>query len=329
MILVTGGAGFIGSNVLAALESHGRRDLAVCDRLGTGEHKWRHLAKRGLVDLFPPERLVSWLDASGDRIEAVVHMGAISATTEQDVDLIVANNFNLSVDLWRWSASRQVRFIYASSAATYGDGRSGFDDDLSSSVLARLRPMNPYGWSKLLFDRWVGWQLESRAPTPRQWAGLRFFNVYGPNEAHKGSQRSVVLQLVEQVQSDGMARLFRSYRPDYPDGGQRRDFVWVGDCTEVISWLLDHEEISGLFNLGTGEACTFNDLGQAVFAALNREARIRYIDMPGSLRDRYQYFTRAQMSRLRSAGYDRPFTELREGVRQYVRDYLTAEDPYR
>jgi ADP-L-glycero-D-manno-heptose 6-epimerase len=215
-----------------------------------------------------------------------------------------------------------VPLIYASSAATYGDGAAGFDDDGSPAALARLRPLNAYGWSKHLTDRRIARIVAEGGPRPPQWAGLKFFNVYGPGEDHKGAQRSVVPQVWRQVRSGGPARLFRSYRPGVPDGEQRRDFVWIGDAVAVMLWLLDRPEVSGLFNVGSGWARSFNDLAQAVFAALGREPRIEYVDMPARLRDRYQYFTEAPIDRLRRAGYDAPMTTLEEGVRRYVRDHL-------
>ncbi|MFQ5954093.1 MAG: NAD-dependent epimerase/dehydratase family protein, partial [Kiloniellales bacterium] len=205
----------------------------------------------------------------------------------------------------------------------------GFDDDGSCRALARLRPLNPYGRSKLIFDRRVARLVERAVAVPPQWAGLRFFNLYGPNEYHKGSQRSLVAQIFEQVALHGRARLFKSHHPDYPDGGQRRDFVWVDDALDVMLWLYDNPAVSGLFNVGTGKARSFADLAAAVFAARGEEPRIDYVDTPAHIRDRYQYFTQANMERLRAAGYDRPATELEDGVAAYVRDYLAADDRYR
>ncbi|MBI4183361.1 MAG: ADP-glyceromanno-heptose 6-epimerase [Proteobacteria bacterium] len=327
MILVTGGAGFIGSNVVAALAERGE-EVAVCDRLGRSE-KWRNLAKHEIADLFAPDDLDAFLAARVGALEAIVHMGAVSATTETDADLIVGSNFRLSLRLWDWCAENRVRFLYASSAATYGDGRQGFDDDGSVAALARLRPLNAYGWSKHLFDRRVARLIALGAPRPPQWAGLRFFNAYGPNEYHKGAQMSVVRQVYLRAAAGEPARLFRSHNPAYPDGGQKRDFVWIGDCVAVILWLLANPGASGLFNLGTGKARRFFDLAAAVYHALGREPQIEYVDTPEAIRDRYQYFTQAEMGRLRAAGYAAPFTELEDGVTRYVRDYLAAPDPYR
>lgn len=327
-ILVTGGAGFIGSNLVAALEERGGHDLVVCDTLGNGE-KWRNVAKRGLADIVAPDRLLDYLGADGRDIDAVFHLGAISATTETDADKIIENNFRLSCALWSWSTRHGKRLIYASSAATYGDGSAGFDDDGSAKALARLRPLNAYGWSKHLFDRRVTALIGRDGPRPAQHVGLKFFNVYGPNEYHKGSQRSVVHQLYPKATRGDAAILFKSHNPAYPDGGQMRDFIWVGDCVAVMLWLLDHPRVNGLFNIGTGQARSFADLARAVFAACGRNARIEYVDTPVEIRDKYQYFTEARMERLRGAGYEAPFTSLEDGVRLYVERFLATSDPYR
>ena len=328
MIVVTGGAGFIGSNLVAALERRGVVELVVCDRLGSGD-KWRNIAKRELAAVIAPEELLDFLEAQHGAVDVVFHMGAISATTEQDADLIVETNFRLSLDLWHWCARAGARLIYASSAATYGDGSAGFDDDDSPEGLARLRPLNAYGWSKHLFDRRVTRMLARRLDAPSQWAGLKFFNVYGPNEYHKDDMRSVVTKLYPQLAAGEPARLFRSYRPDYPDGGQVRDFVFVDDCVEVMLWLMDNPHVSGLFNVGSGSARSWLDLANAVFAAADRAPRIEFIDMPESLRPKYQYFTQARMTKLRQAGYTAPFASLEEGVSRHVRGFLAADDPYR
>jgi ADP-L-glycero-D-manno-heptose 6-epimerase len=300
----------------------------VCDRLRQAD-KWRNLARVPLRELIAPEALPAWLATHGAALEAIIHMGAISSTTETDADLIVEVNFRLSQSLWRWCAALAKRFIYASSAATYGNGEQGFDDDGSTQALARLRPMNLYGWSKHLFDRWVAQLVEEGAPRPPQWVGLKFFNVYGPNEYHKAGMRSVVAQKYPLAAGDRPLTLFRSYRPDVPDGGQRRDFVYVRDCADVVLWLLDQPHVSGLLNLGSGEARSFEELARALCAALGRIAEIEYVDMPHAVRAQYQYFTQARMERLRSAGYTRPFTPLEEGVRDYVQRYLSQPDPYR
>jgi ADP-L-glycero-D-manno-heptose 6-epimerase len=324
MIVVTGGAGFIGSNLVAALTERGH-EVAICDMLGSGD-KWRNIAKRPLVDIVTPEKLIEFLGRNPGHVSAVYHLGAISSTTESDVDLIVAQNFRFSVAVWEWCRTGNRRLIYASSAATYGDGSAGFDDDDTTDALARLRPLNPYGWSKHLFDRKLaatdGWRTA-------RCVGLKFFNVYGPNEYHKGAQRSVVHQLYPKARAGEPAVLFKSHNPAYPDGGQKRDFIWVGDCVDVMLWLLDHPDVYGLYNVGTGKARSFGDLANAVFAACGRDARIDFVDTPKEIRDRYQYFTEAKMDRLRAAGYTAAFTPLEQGVRQYVEQFLAQPDPYR
>ena len=328
MIVVTGGAGFIGSNLVAALEEKGETDLVVCDRLRDGD-KWRNIGKRGLSDIVLPEDLPAFLERRGSDVRAVFHMGAISSTTETDADLILRTNVHLSRDLWGWCADHQVPFIYASSAATYGDGAQGFDDDGSVEGLAGLRPMNPYGWSKHLFDRMVARWVQDGAPTPPQWAGLKFFNVYGPNEYHKGSMQSIVSKAFPVANVGDEVTLFRSHNPDYADGGQLRDFVSVRDCVEIMLWLLDHPETSGLFNLGTGAARSLLDVIRSLFVALGREVKVQWVDTPMEIRDRYQYYTQAEMGRLRAVGYDRPFLTLEQGIEDYVKGYLATDDRYR
>ncbi|MDA1324083.1 MAG: ADP-glyceromanno-heptose 6-epimerase [Proteobacteria bacterium] len=325
MILVTGGAGFIGSNLVAGLEAREANDIVVCDRLGTDE-KWRNIAKRDLSDLITPEDLPGFVESNSSRLDAVFHLGAISATTETDADLIIENNFRLSRDLWILCARLRIPLIYASSAATYGDGRQGFDDDGSRQALSQLAPLNAYGWSKHLFDRWIARHLNEQQPP--HWAGLKFFNVYGPNEYHKEGQISVALKNFREVSDGGAAVLFRSHHPDYKDGGQMRDFIWVDDCVNIMIWLMENPTVSGLFNVGTGKAQSFGDLAQAVFKALNQQPEIRYIDTPLPIRDKYQYFTEAKMTRLRQAGYSKSFTGLEQGIARYVQDFLLKDDPY-
>jgi ADP-L-glycero-D-manno-heptose 6-epimerase len=329
IIFVTGGAGFIGSNIVAKLAEDRSLDLVVCDRLrGTDTGKWRNLAKHPIGDLVAPEEMWNWLEKRWREVEVVIHMGAISSTTETDADKLMHTNFGLSRDLFRWCADRQRRFLYASSAATYGDGALGFDDAQDWESLAGLRPLNTYGWSKALFDVFAVRQA-ARGYAPPQWAGLKFFNVYGPNEEHKGAMRSVVSQIWPDVAAGRTVKLFRSYNPLYLHGGQKRDFVYVRDAAEVVAWLAGHEGVNGVFNLGSGEARSFQDLAEAVFRAAGREPRIEYIEMPKALRDKYQYFTQAGMERLRAAGYDGSVTGLEDGVKDYVKHYLGASDPYR
>lgn len=329
MFVVTGGAGFIGSNIVATLEErYPEEKIVICDRLRDGV-KWRNIAKRDLFDIIHPDALSAFLYDNAADITAIFHMGAISATTEQDADKILENNFHLTTHLWEWCTEHQVRFIYASSAATYGQGEKGFDDFEDRENLSTLLPLNAYGWSKHLFDRTVARLTQSDGPTPPQWAGLKFFNVYGPNEYHKGGQKSVVAHVYPQAAQNDMCKLFKSHHPDYDDGGQLRDFVWVGDVVEVMMWLLENPDVSGLFNVGTGVARSFKDLAVAVYAALDKEATIQYVPTPENIRDKYQYYTQADMSKLHKAGYEREFTTLEEGVRLYVQDFLSQDDPFK
>lgn len=328
MIVVTGGAGFIGSNLVAGLEAKGLSDLVVCDVLGHGD-KWKNIAKRELRDIVKPENLLAYLEAYKAEVRVIFHMGAISATTEKDADLIIENNYTLSRKLWKWCAENDVRFIYASSAATYGDGDAGFDDQDSIEHLEKLKPLNPYGWSKHLFDRRIARIVADKCEkTPSQYAGLKFFNVYGPNEYHKGDMMSVACKLYPQILAGAAAKLFRSSNPAYQDGGQMRDFVYVRDCVDVMLWLYDNPKVSGLFNIGSSKARSFKDLAEACFRALGKEPKINYIDMPQELQSKYQYFTEANMTKLREAGYTKPLTELEEGVRAYMQDYLSKADQY-
>jgi ADP-L-glycero-D-manno-heptose 6-epimerase len=329
IILVTGGAGFIGSNIVARLCDEAAADVVVCDRLREAAvGKWRNLSKHAIADFVAPEGLNDWLAVNGERVEVVVHMGAISSTTEPDADRIIHNNFCLSRDIFRWCAERGRRLIYASSAATYGDGAQGFDgkDDLQS--LKALRPLNAYGWSKALFDIFAAREA-AKGRAPAQWAGLKFFNVYGPNEGHKGGMKSVATQMWPRIAAGDTVRLFKSHNPDYADGGQLRDFVYVRDVVDVVDWLIAHPEVNGVYNLGSGKAQSFKDMAEAVFAAAGAKPRIEYFDMPETLRAQYQYYTQADMSRLRAAGYTAPLTSVEDGAGDYVRSFLSQPDPYR
>jgi ADP-L-glycero-D-manno-heptose 6-epimerase len=316
LVVVTGGAGFIGSNIAVDLAAAGLR-VVVSDLLRSGE-KWRNIAAAQLHDLIRPDSLFDWLDRHRDGVAAIVHMGAISSTTETDIDRFVANNIRLTLDLWRWCGANQIRLIYASSAATYGDGRVGFHDDMSPAALAALRPLNAYGWSKHLVDRRVIDDTVRGLPTPLQWAALKFFNVYGPNEAHKGDMRSMASKILPTVRAGGEVILFRSHDPRYADGEQSRDFIYVKDCVAVVRWLLSQPSTSGLFNVGTGSARSFLDLVSAVSAALGRAPKIRFVDTPAAIRDQYQYFTQADITKLRAAGFASSFYTLEDGIRDLV-----------
>lgn len=326
MLLVTGGAGFIGSNVVAALNEAGRSDVAVCDLLGI-DGKWRNLAKRQLVDIVPPAELLAWL--KDRKLDAVIHLGAISETTATDGDLVIETNFRLSMRLLDWCTANAVPFVYASSAATYGDGAAGFDDDASLPALKKLRPMNLYGWSKQLFDLAVAERAARGNKLPPQWAGLKFFNVFGPNEYHKGSMMSVLARRFDDVRAGRTVQLFKSHRAGIADGDQRRDFIYVDDVVRVIMWLVATPSVSGLFNVGTGRARSFKDLILAAYAALGSEPNIEYIDMPEAIRGSYQYFTQSKVDRLHRAGYNGGFTTLEDAVKAYVGDYLDRPDRFR
>jgi len=326
MLLVTGGAGFIGSNVVAALNEAGRADIVVNDVFGS-DSKWRNLGKRQLADVVSPGDLFRWLD--GRKLDVVVHLGAISDTTASDADLVIDTNFRLSLRLLNWCTSARVPFIYASSAATYGDGAAGFSDDWSAAALKRLKPMNLYGWSKQLFDLAVVERLAKKEKLPPQWASLKFFNVFGPNEYHKGEMMSLVAKRFEDARSGRSVKLFKSYRAGVGDGEQSRDFIYIDDAVAVVRWLMETPSVSGIFNVGTGKARSFRDLIAALFQALGLEPKIEYSDMPESIRGQYQYFTEADIGNLRRAGYNTGFTSLEEGVRRYVTLFLNTADRYR
>ncbi|MBW7974452.1 ADP-glyceromanno-heptose 6-epimerase [Bradyrhizobium sp. BR 10289] len=326
MLLVTGGAGFIGSNVVAALNEAGRSDVVVCDLLGS-DGKWRNLAKRQLVDIVPPAELSGWLE--GRKLDAVIHLGAISETTASDGDLVIETNFRFSMRLLDWCTAAAVPLIYASSAATYGDGEEGFDDDASVPALRKLRPMNLYGWSKSLFDIAVAERRARGEALPPQCVGLKFFNVFGPNEYHKGSMMSVLARRFDDVKAGRVVQLFKSHREGIADGDQRRDFIYVDDVVRVIMWLVATPEVSGLFNVGTGKARSFRDLMLAAYAALGTRPNIEYVDMPEQIRGSYQYFTQSKVDRLLRAGYNGGFTTLEDAVKAYVGNYLDRPDRFR
>jgi ADP-L-glycero-D-manno-heptose 6-epimerase len=326
MLLVTGGAGFIGSNLVAGLNEAGRTDIVVSDVLGT-QGKWRNLGKRVLADVIPPAELFGWLEQR--RLDAVLHLGAISDTTATDGDRVLDTNFRLSLRLLDWCSATRTPFIYASSAATYGDGAEGFDDDWSPAALRRLKPMNLYGFSKHLFDRAVVDRFAKGAALPPQWAGLKFFNVFGPNEYHKGEMMSLIAKRFDEAKGGKPVRLFKSHRAGFADGGQSRDFIYVDDAVAVMRWLIETPSVSGIFNVGTGEARSFRDLIAAMFRALGRAPAIEYVDMPPTIRDQYQYFTEARVENLRRAGYNAGFTPLEEAVERYVTAFLNQPDRYR
>ncbi len=325
MILVTGGAGMIGSLFAWHMNQLGRDDLILVDRIDHPE-QWQNLCHRRYADYLDRDELFAFLDSDpAPRIEAVVHMGAISATTERDFNLLVQTNLRYSQHLWIWCARHGVPYVYASSAATYGGGEHGYVD---AHAIDALRPLNGYGYSKQFFDQWALRQAAAGAPTPPRWHGLKFFNVYGPNEYHKERMASVAYHTFQQTRASGRMKLFRSHRPDYADGMQMRDFIYVKDAAAVMAFFLGTRTESGLYNVGTGKARAFLDLARATQTGMGLEPAIEFIDMPADLQGKYQYFTQADMTKLRAAGYDRPFTELEDGVRDYVQNYLMRDDPY-
>jgi ADP-L-glycero-D-manno-heptose 6-epimerase len=326
MLLVTGGAGFIGSNVVAALNDAGRADVTICDVLGH-DGKWRNLAKRQLADIVPPTELPDWL--KGRRLDAVIHLGAISETTATDGDLVIETNFRLSMRLLDWCTAHATPFIYASSASTYGDGAQGFGDGRSVAALKKLRPMNLYGWSKHLFDLAVAERAANGEKLPPQWAGLKFFNVFGPNEYHKGTMMSVLARRFDDIRAGRAVQLLKSHRDGIADGDQRRDFIYVDDVVRVMMWLLSTPSVSGIFNVGTGKARSFRDLMLAAYAALGKVPNIQYVDMPEAIRGSYQYFTQSEVDRLQRAGYNGGFTALEEAVETYVKGFLDRADRFR
>lgn len=321
MYIVTGGAGFIGSAVIWKLNTQGIDDILVVDRLGTTD-KWKNLVNRKYRDYIHKTAFFDTLAKDPyDKIDAIIHMGACSSTTEEDADYLMQNNFHYSVTLAEYALAKGIRFVNASSAATYGDGTAGFSDDPNG--LGTLRPLNMYGYSKHLFDLWA-----LRSDAINRLASLKFFNVFGPNEYHKGAMSSLVFKGFFQIRETGRLRLFKSYHEAYADGEQQRDFIYVKDCTDFIWWLLENPTTNGLYNLGSGQARSWNDLARALSKAMQIETRIEYIDMPEVLKQKYQYLTKAETAKLINAGYTIPFTMLEDAIRDYVVNYLQQEDPY-
>jgi len=327
-ILVTGGAGFIGSNLVAALVARGTHHIVVCDHFGT-DNKWRNLAKHPVFEIITPAEMFDWLEFNRSQVELIFHLGSVSSTVEKDIDLVLKYNFALSLKLWRWCNVRGVRLIYTSSSATYGNGAQGFDDSTDIAYMKSLRPLSGYGWSKHQFDlHVVGSVARGEAHLP-QWVGLKTFNTYGPNEYHKGDQQSVISKVASHAIQAGTVKVFRSYNPQYGDGEQKRDMIYVKDVVRVLLWCMDYPRITGLFNCGTGQASSFNLMARAIFAALGTAPRINYSDMPEDLVSKYQYFTQANMQKLRNVGFDAEFTPLEVGIKDYVQNYLMKkDDPY-
>jgi ADP-L-glycero-D-manno-heptose 6-epimerase len=317
-VLVTGGAGFIGSALVWALNRRGCDNIVVCDILGTNE-KWRNLAPLKFSDYVEAaDSLPRLQDGALGKFDLVLHMGACSSTTEKDASYLIKNNYEFTKDLCAWSLANKARFVYASSAATYGDGSVGMDDE--ESQLEKLRPLNMYGYSKHLFDLHA-----RRGGFLKRIVGLKYFNVFGPNEDHKGDMRSLVHKSFAQVKNEGVIRLFKSYRKDFRDGEQKRDFLYVKDVAAMTLHLAANKKAGGLFNIGSGAARTWIDLANSVFAALGKKPKIEFIEMPEAIRDKYQYFTQADISKLRAAGYREKITSLENAVADYVQNYLTPD----
>ncbi len=318
MIIVTGGAGFIGSAIVWRLNTLNKDDIIIVDSLGTDE-KWKNLVGLNYRDFIHKDDFLNLIETSSlEAPSAIIHMGANSSTTEKDADHLLRNNFEYTKKLAEFCVSKEVRFIYASSAATYGDGSVGFDDH--EAELNTLRPLNMYGYSKMMFDFWA-----LKRGILNKIAGLKYFNVYGPNEYHKGDMRSVVHKAFEQIRDTGKARLFKSANPDYKDGEQMRDFVFIKDAVDMTLFFLEHQSKNGLFNVGSGKARTWNDLVNALFKAMKKEPKIEYFDMPEHLTEKYQYFTEAKMDKIKKAGYSKPLISLEDGITDYVQNYLLKD----
>ncbi len=317
MIIVTGAAGFIGSCLISRLNSDGFNNIIAVDAFGDPDKK-KNLEGKKIMEFVERNKFFSWLKDKSDEMEFVFHIGARTDTTEFDKSIFDELNVNFSKKVWNYCVDNHLPLVYASSAATYGLGELGYKDD--EAIIDQLKPLNPYGDSKNEFDKWVLKQDKK----PFFWAGLKFFNVYGPNEYHKGRMASVILHAFKQISEKGKMKLFRSHNPNFKDGEQKRDFIYVKDLIDVCIFLMHHRKNSGIYNLGSGTARTFLDLAKGVFRALNKKEEIEFIDTPADIRDKYQYFTEADMTKLKSIGYKKPFTALEDGIQDYVRNYLIS-----
>lgn len=322
MIVITGGAGFIGSALVWGFNQRGYDDILIVDELGCDE-KWKNLVNLKFADFVHKDEFIPRLEKGkfSGKIDGILHMGACSSTTEQDADFLLRNNFEYTRQLALWAVEKGKRFVYASSAATYGDGTQGFSDE--HSLLPRLKPLNMYAYSKHLFDLWA-----LRNGLLNKIAGIKYFNVFGPNEYHKGDMRSVVHKAFEQIQATGKVRLFKSHIPEYKDGWQLRDFLYIKDAVDMTLFIFEQTDARGIFNVGTGKARSFYDLVVAVFNAMGKEPVIEYFDMPPAIREKYQYFTQAEITKLQNLGYKREATSLEDAISDYVKNYLLTDDPY-
>ena len=329
MFVITGGAGFIGSNILAEIEKRQLGEVVIADRL-FDTAKWRNVSKRySLRDIIFTENLIPYLNRHVNEVEAVLHFGAMYNSEAGHVDAIVHSNIHFTDDLFSWCTEHEKPLLFASTAGVYGDGAFGFKDDDARDALARLNPLTPMAWTKLFVERRIiEYEIQNK-PVPPQWVSLRFFNLYGPNEYHKTGHQSVIPPIYNCAKNGKLFPLFRSDNPAYKNGDQMRDFMWIDDCADVVLWFLEHRDVTGVFNVGTGLARTYADVLRAVYAAVGEKPEMDFIDLPADLKGIYQYFTQADVTKLRAVGYTKSFTPLEEGVERYVKDWLSSSDPYR
>ena len=318
MIIVTGGAGFIGSNLINFLGNQSTQEVVSVD--WKNDENGHYFKNKNLLKV-SPDNLEFFLNENYKSINLIIHFGAITSTTETDAKLIIKNNINLSLFIWSWCVKNKKRLIYASSAATYGDGSNNFDDQEKNNYLSKLNPLNLYGWSKHLFDKYI----VNEKKIPPQYVGLKFFNVYGPNEFHKSEMRSIVLKIFQKVSKNQTVKLFKSHNPLYRDGEQMRDFIYIKDVINIIGWFIDNKNINGIFNVGTGNPRSFHDLACSVFKNSNVKNKIKYIDTPKNIREQYQYFTKANIKKLRKTGYKKKFFSLEDGISDYIRNHLIVD----
>ena len=321
MIVVTGGLGFIGSNIIKGLNDIGYKNIIICDWVDKIGKK--NISKHQYIKIIKPDYLFNFLNKNKN-IDYIIHMGAISSTIENNFKIIYKNNTIFSRNIWNWCTDNNIKLIYASSAATYGDGNNGFSDNKNNIY----KPLNYYGWSKYYFDKYALKQ-SSKNNCPPQWVGLKFFNVYGPNEYHKGKMQSVVKHSLDQYKSNKFVKLFKSYNIKYKNGQQIRDFIYIDDCISIIKWFINNPKINGIYNCGTGKGRSFEDLVKAMFKAINKDPKIEYIEMPNEIKNQYQYYTKADMSKLINMGYNNSFTSLEDGVKDYINNYLLNNDIYK
>lgn len=328
MYVITGGAGFLGSNLAAGIEERNMGEITIIDRF-ENDNRWKNIAKRSIRDIVFPENMMEYLDKNANNIEGLIHISFTGFSEEKDVDQLIEERINTTWKLWEWCAEHRVPFVYDSTAGVYGDGSLGFVDDDSASGLSKLSPLSPAAWTKLFVDRKIVNTINAGEAVPPQWIGFRCFNLYGPNEYHSTRHRSVVPGIYNAAKSNRLFPLFKSANPSFKNGEQMRDFIYVDDAVDIVLWLIQHPEISGIFNIGTGHARTYLDVLKAVYEALGEKPEWDFIELPADVKEKYQYFTQADVQKLRSVGYTKPFTTIEEGVTKYVKEYLDTEDQYR